>query len=613
MPNDFEIISDQLEILEQYQLLGAIERQQILDKLKKEPDKLKDYSESLSKGLPGLTKGVIGAIKAGKSGDPFAISIAAVDIFAGVVTIAGPLLGPAAPIFSALATMISTILGEFLPKPPSLKEELTTLLDKFLAEEKLRSLGTALDQIWVLSDTIEHHSLEYNPLNIQHGPEIKAIDDAWQWLKQKDKQTVPLWGEVLEKTCLVWIQLMRCVALSVLKPSTKAGVQKNAMLVYLPARQEIFLKYMRSIKPVAQERGLYVVMQAWASYGNVIYTAVGQEGNLPFNYKKNTSWMRNVSIVVSKEQLGSSTPKYDLIACGANDIARHTLDSVTGDLSDGQQFMIGGHEYPDRGEATRVRFTGCIAAWALPDWELPKSTRIYTAHATTGLAQNYCYVNIHQVDEENNVKRINWAPQPAAGLEHIRAVVGDISDSLPDDPDVAGMPSRQYEIIYAGYRDSPNIWVELDNSWRDVPSPWQRYNGIEVDRYGLWVFGENGIAYATHASVIKCKNGSIPRPRWMTYKTAWSDGFYVTTLSPCADGTLAVGSEQPTRGGLVLLTGNYEIKFNKQGQGSIVWDCNGTPRGSNPKQVQKMPIPCWPVFANVLGDLEKQVGQGHPE
>jgi hypothetical protein len=215
-----------------------------------------EYKRSTS-GLPDVTKGVIAAIKAGKSGDALAISIAALDVFSSVVTMAGPLLGPAGPLVSALGGMISMILGEFLPKGPNLKQELTEVFDKFLAKELLRELGTAADQIWVFADTVEHHSSDWKPLDLLQGPQVQAIDDTWQWLLQADKQSLPQWGECLDKTCQVFNQLLRAVALSVAHPSTSKDVKPGAMLVYLPARLEQALSRLARILPVAQKRGTF--------------------------------------------------------------------------------------------------------------------------------------------------------------------------------------------------------------------------------------------------------------------------------------------------------------------------------------------------------------------
>jgi hypothetical protein len=606
-----EIISDQLDLLELNHLIGKKDHDKILSELqnlKKEPDKFKEYAEAFSDGLPGVTKGVISLAKLGKEGDPFAISIACLDVFSGIVAMAGPLLGPVGPLISALTGMISAILGEFLPKAPNLKDQIEELLNKFLADEKLRALGTAADQIWVLSDTIQNHSQNYKPLNLQHGTEIKAIDDAWQWLTQQDKQTVAQWDQVLEKTCQVWLQLVRCVALSVMKPSTRAGVAKDDMLVYLPARQELFLKYLREIEPVAQDRGLYLMTQSWSN-GLVLYVAVGRQGALPWDYKRNIAWLVNVSIHVPQSQLGASTPKYEVIALayGPRKIFRHQVDSVTGDFTGGSELMVNGVDYPNLGGGTR-RFIHCVNAWALADWEKAGRTRIYTVHAGEDN-----YVNVHVVDKDDKVNRINWEPRTSSGIEHVRAVVRDISQSLPDDPDAVALESRQYEIIYGGYRSSPNLWVATDNDWRDVPSPWPQYHGIEVDSYGVWVFGEKGIAFATHASVIvssrQRRNGQSVNPKWITFKTGWTDGFNVKSLCACSDGILAVGSDQPAQGGLVLWTGPYQITLKAPAR--LEWKYHGKTREGSPLQVLKMPIPCWPLFAKVKQDLENEVGDHH--
>src|SRR5271170_1168762 len=242
---DLEIISEQLNILENQHALAQIDRNAILAGLatlqEKDPQTFKKYSTSISKGLPGVTGGVIGLIKAKKSGDPYAISIASLNMSAGVVTMLGPMLGPAAPaaaLVSAILGMVSTILGEFLPKPPSLKDEITEVFNTFLAEAKLRKLGVAANQIWTLADTIQNHkenSTEYHPLNLQNGPEVTVLEDVWEYLLQDDKQTLPQWPKMLEKTLLLMGQLFDCVALEVTNPSTLAGVTQKTPITYLPS------------------------------------------------------------------------------------------------------------------------------------------------------------------------------------------------------------------------------------------------------------------------------------------------------------------------------------------------------------------------------------------
>ena len=161
------------------------------------------------------------------------------------------------------------------------------------------------------------------------------------------------------------------------------------------------------------------------------------------------------------------------------------------------------------------------------------------------------------------------------------------------------MPPGLYDIIYCGYRNNPNIWVALLNNWdKEVPSPWENYNGIEVDPNYLWVFGSHGLACATHASVIRCKKGEIPRPNWMTFTFGWADGFEVRSLSPCADGILAFSSMQASR---EVHTPNYEINLKER-----VLSCSGRlwGRGADADQVLKMPIPCWSMLQSLRANLE---------
>lgn len=606
MPTDIDIISDQLQILMDYHQLTEKQHDQILDKLKKEPETFKQYIDSLSKGLPAVTKGVIGAIKASKSGDPYAISIAAVDIFGGVATIAGPLLGPAGPLLSSLASMVSTILGEFLPKQPSLKEQLTELLNKFVAEEKLRDLGTALDQIWVLTDTIEHQELNYKPLNLQHGPEIRAIDDAWQWLKQKDKQALPDWEEVLEKTCMVWIQLMRCVALCIANPSTRAGVAREDVIVYLPSRQRIFLNHLKSIRPVARERGTYIAVSPWQSFGDVLYIANGEPGELKFQYKKNTAWLNNFSVSFPISGAQAQPPVYDVFTMGEGQVYHHRLKSVGGELSDGNPVLRRGRTYKNTTGNDGRLFDDCVSAWALPDWDdqglQNGGTRVYTAHST----EIHNYVNVHQVDADDEARRLNWEPSTLANLRHIRAVARDMSDSWPDDADAVGLESRHYEIIYCGYADNPKFWMMLDNGWTDIVSPLQRYSGIEVDPYFLWVFGAEGLACATHASLVRCKKGQIGQPKWITFKPRLQGGFDVRSLSTSPDGILVIGSHQVPRNEIVMYSGDYSVDLKSL---KMTWKNVGGARGYQCKQIKKMAIPCWSLFDRVMADLERQVGR----
>lgn len=374
------------------------------------------------------------------------------------------------------------------------------------------------------------------------------------------------------------------------------------------------LKIVEAVRPTARERGLYVSTGHWSG-GRVLYVAAGRKGPLDWQYKKNTGWMQTFSINVPKDQVGSDTPKYELLTCqeDPNAIERFTLDSVTANLYDRSLLLMRMEKYPNQDGSVTQTFNGCVDVSSLPDANDQRATRIYTAHAS-----GYWYVNIHVADAHNKVTRSNWEPHTSSGLAHIRAVDRP-SATLADDPDGAAIPQGQYEIIYGGYSGNGRIWVELQNSWAEVPSPWEEgYNGIEVDPYYLWVFGSKGFACATHTSVVQCKNGKLPSPRWITYKFKWADfsqssnppnltqpadqenwvnSLNILSLCPCADGTLSVSLQNNS-----FWTANYEIRLKDKRIDTNAWVL----RGGEGDQIQKMPIPCWSLLeslkANLLSD-----------
>jgi len=580
---DMEIISEQLNILELHHQLAKGDRETILKDLqdlkKKDPDTFKEYSSALAKGLPEVTKGMISAIKAGKSGDPYAISIAAIDVFAGVVTIAGPMLGPVGSLVSALAGMISSILGEFLPKPPSLLDEITKLLDRFLAEEKLRNLGTALDQIWVLSDTIQYHSLNYKALNLQHGPEVTAIDDAWQWLNEESKQSVPEWGQVLEKTCMVWVQLLRCVALSIAKPSTRKGAIKGEMLIYLPARQELFLKYLRSIKPIAQDRGLYLHIGINRLDNRYLYAAAGKKGSsIKWDSKNDCYYVQKFSIFIPEKERGAPKPRYRILMCTYRDLQVATIDAATTDVY---------------GLTSRNNKASDICAVPAARHELAD---VYASPSWGG-------VQWYTLDDDNKLSEPQpWNPPAKAPVQSVRVV--DVPETLADDPDKDGIDEANPErIYYAALEHSSEIWVATHFGIKYLPMSWDHQAGIEVDPYYLWAFLPGFIACITHASVMKYLQGKIDKPSWIEYTIPQSAPIKgLKSLCPCQDETIVASDNNNN-----LWNTTYAVNLKKRAIELKNWE----QLGGAGHQIWKVPIPCWPIFADVMQDLEDQVKGGH--
>ena len=127
------------------------------------------------------------------------------------------------------------------------------------------------------------------------------------------------------------------------------------------------------------------------------------------------------------------------------------------------------------------------------------------------------------------------------------------------------------------------------------PENWKGYNGIEADPYYVWVFGKGGIACATHASMIKARQGKIKRPSWVYHDFDKQFGApEVISLCPSADGTLVVCMLNE------IHTADYKIDQKTNRVVTSSW----VKRGGNGKQVIKMPIPCWSVLESLKANLQ---------
>lgn len=557
------------------------------------------------------------------SGRPYKIDAIASDTS---LTLATPYVG--APVASTVAkhlyrTTIRRSIAEILAMPL----ETETQADQFIAEMKELEWGLAQDQ-------------EKLP-----APEFANWEVAG-YLERLENQKTEGWPEVLGVWCRTYTDLLtanmmlNCLAdpktldrlmLDTQETNKRSPLPENAKKDCHAALRNLkalagmlrhswesdkkeMLKIVQAVRPAARERGLYVSTGSWGT-GKALYIAVGRNGSLDWKYKNNAGWMKSFSINVPKDQVGSFAPRYELLACevAPNAIVRYPLDSVTGTLYNGSPLLESSRQYPNQDGGVTQAFHECVDVCSLPNADDQKATRVYTAHTTHG--SDYCYVNFHLVDADNKVTRVNWQPPTASGLAHIRAL-NRPPTTLPGDPDAAGMPQGPYDIIYAGYLGNPKIWVELQNSWDEVPSPWpEGYSGIEVDPYYVWVFGPKGFACATHSSVIQCKNRKLATPRWITYKLKWADfsqaptapklvkpaeqdnwvqNLSVLYLYPCADGTFSVclnGS---------FWTANYDIRLDDQRIDTNSW----VERGGSGDQIQKMPIPCWSVFESLRANLQ---------
>lgn len=382
------------------------------------------------------------------------------------------------------------------------------------------------------------------------------------------------------------------------KPCHAALISLKALVKTLHDSWESDRKEMRkiveAIRPAARERGLYAHLGWWQN-SNVLYiaTGTGTAEPLGWNYKKNTGWLRSISINVPKSQKDSYTPKYEVIACetSVNRIARHTLDAIAGTLSDGVVVIDpryhGGERFLD---AAGIPFNDDT-----PGVDLSKHPVTLIALAIEDNAPGY-YVNYYTLDKEIKSTRVNTEPR-MAGTRTLRCLYLPPTPVQGDPDGDALIPSPQNAVVvYGGVLDANHVHVMEWISPGTVKGPknWSSYNGIEVDSDYVWLFGKGGIACATHASMLKCKRGQIPEPKWIYHD--FDKQFTapeVKSLSPCADGSL-----------LAMLGEIYSADYTINRGTNRIETKNWVKRGGDAKQVVKMPIPCWTVLESLKASLQ---------
>ncbi|HEV2177616.1 MAG TPA: hypothetical protein VGW33_10520 [Terriglobia bacterium] len=584
---EMELIKKNLSILEDYEVLSHDRHNEIMTALEglqtPEPTTFETYSASLSEGLPAATQGVIDLYYATESGDPFAISVASVGIFQGFLSMAGPMLGPVGPLASALSGMMATILAQWLPTPPSLQEEVEELLNKFQAQEKKFALGTAADQIWRFLRTLERSfkqgkATAWQPLNLQSGTELKAIDDAWQWLSEEKKQSLPYWGEMLSKTCEVFTQLLRAVAVANAFPSKIASLYKSKvgeditpselMNVHLQSACELFLLKSRLIKPVVQNRGVAFHLSA---KGGGIWAGDHIEEGTNAQLDGNAS---RVSVAVSRREAGSADPVYHVLRVREDGKLAHRKlsspyvayiplkPSEYGPRYAGESEVIGqwdlvhgvsdvwGMVGGDKRLDTDPPFMGVRRGDLGPEKNVGDRIYFYAARterkaiAGRDPALGDLLPGIIGYLREENGEAIQIYERPVSGpelkwvrvVQGPRAVAGDPDDKIGS-RELPGVLRNIDYLVYGGCQSvwngpdgvSPRgdyIYVDSRRSPRGkervvkdgfVRGPWggTYYYGLGVDQRYVWVHAPLGFACATHASVMRCLEGNLKEPTWM--------------------------------------------------------------------------------------------------
>jgi hypothetical protein len=382
------------------------------------------------------------------------------------------------------------------------------------------------------------------------------------------------------------------------------------------ADEKEMLKIVQAIRPAAQERGTY----AHVGTANNLYTASGSGSKdaLKWKYQGNTEWLNRISILIPNAEKDSFTPKYEVFTCeyyNPHKIGCHTLDSVKNTLSNRTEVIS-----PRPNES----FLDVSAEAPIdPGSEFFASPHpVSKAYVTVLVIENNktVYTNLYVVFENNENTFIGGAMDNIQGTPEL-ASAKDVRvlylppKTLPDDPDADAMVDKNARppgppllaqkteslLSYAGVRDGNKIYVMtralVGSGPVEGPEEWTSYNGIEVDPYYLWVFGKDGIACATHASIIKSRQGKITRPTWIYHdfdNQVFPSEPEVTSLCPCADGTLVANIQGN------IYTADYEIDRESRRIVTSSW----VKREGNAKQVIKMPISCWPLLESLRARLQ---------
>ncbi|MBX9844314.1 MAG: hypothetical protein K2Z80_21150 [Xanthobacteraceae bacterium] len=616
----------------------------------KEKEEWKSYSKAVADGLTGVTKGTISAVNAFKQTpiDPVAGSAAIMDICSGIASalsnIPGPVGGVGA-VFGALFSMISSILNACAPKPPSLLDQIEKLMRDLDAEEKNSMIKAAGDAVFAFASTCDGYmalkngklqkkcahklAIEIPEINPLEGNTVNQIHLVQHWLEQPGNQDLKGWPEVLSLVCETYMHLWRSVMLvlafahdpekkkayiadpanqpeSPQEPDPVAdwnGMQDEIgnAIDNLKAHNVTLAGFVRNMVPVARKRGIFV----HAQQGGSMFVTSGKD---VFSKNLWTMFYLNCggfSISIPREGVNRPGEKYD------GWISDNYNGHLTNNKVDSREAKAASPS-----DSKDVGFIPQDTNWL--DWAaIPSDANTFTIYVATdkpkwlatakGGLQKYTW-------NMKDFNYISWEIHADHALSQVRIVSGPAT--LDEDPDNGDMPEnvakRGASILYGTLDGSNNIFVAFtdavsdDQQWR-VAIPYGTYSGIAVDPYFLWVYGKDGFACATHASVMRCIEKKRTAPRWLGNGNPATTGFNVRALASCPDGTLLLSTPDKLRAAAFHVD---LAAAQGDGMGLIIdlWDpandlsttWKDVAGGEGAQQVHKLPIYGWPRIESLL-------------
>ena len=456
--------------------------------------------------------------------------------------------------------MVSMILKCFLPEPDSMVDQIKKFIKEVEAANKENIIEASGNNITSYIGACkkfmvenfdgwapEQLQLALQELRIGEGNNIMAIYNVQVWLgKQENLNTTP-WPRVLSLLCHVYTMLWLSTLEQHIYVNNSQNVYnyakndqkkikewkhlRNVMvvrMVFMYEHNKRFLNFLEGIIPIARRRGMYLKLQDRELFTTSSPT-VGKVG-------LRSSWTSQWTYVTGMSKLTTANRSW------VRYLEKKSFHPVRFDAEKGE-FKRG------------TKFDYYAVDWK--DWCLvpvPAEGEMFVVYALikpfnpggwgTEIPVGNTIIKSFKWNENNNQVTDGRDLYNFPDTKSTSVVAVSEPKARDDDPNKQHLPDELASILYVGVKDSERIFVGIDKGFQmPVPDTMLTYTGIAVDRYYLWVFGDNGIACTTHASVYNfIKNRR--QPLWMRPEEK-KDMNFVIDLSSCIDDrTILVSSRE---------------------------------------------------------------------
>lgn len=634
MPDNDRIIEHHLESL----LSGMSDSHDQVQQLKNQIQDLKSeyesarsnpdddfatYQNALAGALPGITQGTLAAVTAFQKQPPDALagSAAVMDICSSLSSALGSLStagGPPGAVLGALFSMVSMILNFFAPKPPSLLSQIEALMRDLQAETEDSQIRSAADAVTVFAEGCSNMmqptgdqglrspvelTEELKKFNLVEGNTITTMRTVRHWLMQLGNQDLGGWPEILQLHNDAYMHLTMTVTRVKLyahdhkkikkyvgdpnpdadkvKEWSDLQVQANVKFQNLKANNKLAADFFKQVLPIARKRGTFAI----AFHNDKIYVATGTKVFDDNKWVSIFDRCRRMALTRPRQGVNMPSAVYDLWVLDAGDLTQYLYHNY---LNIRKRVLT--EYYADYVGDPQ----GKVGRLFLDVWPTQSNDGTYAVYGARDVAEGGGLEDYKWNRDAKTFDRLDWSPVTQNRMVQVR--IAKPIAVLPDDPERDDMPAHLKGgwIHYGTLENSKDIFVYADGpGQKTVPIPMDSYTGIAFDSYFLWVYGKDGIACATHASIMSCITNKRSTPRWLGPPTT-NNMTDVIDLSPCEDSTLLVSTSGP------LSTAVYRVDFatpnleDKQRLTVDAWEHLWG--GNGAAQVQKLPVYGWPLL-----------------